>query len=94
MAGTATLLYYTLYISPQRFQVLYWTAGIHYSLAIISGIFLFALITSQSVRATRSKLIDYIIIPAAILAGGFSETWEYLFAQLHDFVFGSAFGCK
>jgi hypothetical protein len=74
MAGTATLLYYTLYISPQRFQVLYWTAGIHYSLAIISGIFLFALITSQSVRATRSKLIDYIIIPVAILAGGFSET--------------------
>lgn len=70
----ATLLYYTLYISPQRFQTLYWTAGIHYSLAIISGIFILALTTSQGVRETRSKAIDLIIVPVAFLAGGFSET--------------------
>lgn len=72
--GAATILYFTLYISPQRFQVLYWIAGIHYSLTIITGIFLLALITSQGTRKTRSKAIDYIIILVAFLAGGFSET--------------------
>ncbi|MBE0669627.1 MAG: hypothetical protein IH588_03485 [Anaerolineales bacterium] len=72
--SAVTILYFTLYISPQRFQVLYWIAGIHYSLTIVTGIFLLALITSQAVRETRSKAIDYIIIPVAFLAGGFSET--------------------
>lgn len=71
--SVAIIIYYTLYISPQRFQVLYWTAGIHYSLAIISGIFLLALITSQAIRETKNKYIDYIVIPLAFLAGGFSE---------------------
>ena len=74
LLSAATIVYYTLYISPQRFQVLYWTAGIHYSLTIITGIFLLALITSQAVRETRSKAVDIIIIPVAFLAGGFSET--------------------
>jgi len=72
--SAATILYFTLYISPQRFQVLYWIAGIHYSLTIVTGIFLLALVTSQAARETRSKAIDYIIIPVAFLAGGFSET--------------------
>lgn len=72
--SAATILYSTLYISPQRFQVLYWIAGIHYSLTIITGIYLLALITSQAVRETRSKAIDIIIVPVAFLAGGFSET--------------------
>lgn len=74
LLGSATILYYVLYISPQRFQVLYWIAGIHYSLTIITGIFLLALITSQATRETRSKAIDIITIPLALLAGGFSET--------------------
>lgn len=74
LLSAATILYFSLYISPQRFQVLYWIAGIHYSLTIITGIFLLALITSQAVRETRSKAIDYVIIPVALLAGGFSET--------------------
>lgn len=74
LLSAATILYFTLYISPQRFQVLYWIAGIHYSLTIITGIFILGLITSQAVRETRSKAVDYIIIPVALLAGGFSET--------------------
>lgn len=72
--SAVTILYFTLYISPQRFQVLYWIAGIHYSLTLITGIFILALITSQAARKTKSKAVNYIIIPAALLAGGFSET--------------------
>ncbi len=74
LLGAVTILYFTLYISPQRFQVLYWIAGIHYSLTISAGIFLLALITSQGTREVRSKAVDYIIVPVAFLAGGFSET--------------------
>jgi len=70
----AILIYYTLYLSPQRFQVLYWMAGIHYSFSIIMGLFLFGLITYQIARDTRSQIAEYFTLPLAFLAGGFSET--------------------
>jgi hypothetical protein len=70
----ATLLYYNLYLSPQRFQVLYWTAGIHYSFSIITGIFILVLLTSQITRDQRSKTIDVAAALVAFFAGGFSET--------------------
>jgi len=70
----AVLLYYALYISPQRFQVLYWIAGIHYSFSIISGIFILAMITYQITLDQRNKVIDVLIAPLAFFAGGLSET--------------------
>lgn len=72
--GVALLVYYSLYISPQRFQVLHWTAGIHYSFSIISGVFLAALLSHRVIQENRSRIIDYLIAPLAFLAGGFSET--------------------
>jgi hypothetical protein len=69
----ATFLYYTFYLSPQRFQVLYWIAGIHYSFAMISAIFILALITYQMTRRQRSKLVDVLIAPLAFFGGGLSE---------------------
>jgi len=82
LLSAAMLLYFTLYISPQRFQVLYWIAGIHYSLTIIMGIYLVGLITHQMTLEKRSKLVDWLIIPLAFIAGGFSETGSaYLFSS-------------
>ena len=72
--GAVILLYYTLYTSPQRFQILYWMAGIHYSFSVITGIFLVGLVMYQLTRETRSKVLDYLAIPLAFIAGGFSET--------------------
>jgi hypothetical protein len=72
--GAVVLLYYTLYLSPQRFQVAYWIAGIHYSFSIITGLYLAGLITYQIARGARSKIADFITFPLAFLAGGFSET--------------------
>lgn len=72
--GATILLYYTLYISPQRFQILYWIAGIHYSFSIITGIYLTGIITYQITREKRSKIADYLTVPLAFLAGGLSET--------------------
>jgi hypothetical protein len=82
LLGAVVLLYYTLYISPQRFQVVYWMAGIHYSFSIITGLYLTGLVTYQISRDTRSKIADYITFPLAFLAGGFSETGcAYLFSS-------------
>lgn len=94
LLGTATLLYFVLYISPQRFQILYWTAGIHYSLAIISGIYLLGLITFQATRETRSTLVDIIIIPVAFLAGGFSETGNAFLLATMSFVLAAVWFFK
>ncbi|MBI3169045.1 MAG: hypothetical protein HYZ22_11235 [Chloroflexi bacterium] len=94
LLGTATLLYYVLYISPQRFQILYWTAGIHYSLAIICGIYLLGLITFQATRKSRSMLVDIIIIPVAFLAGGFSETGNAFLLASMSFVLAAVWFFK
>jgi hypothetical protein len=70
----ALLLFYTLYLSPHRFQILYWRSGVlPYSWAIASGLFLLGLITSQLTREQPSKAIAYIIAPVAFIGGGFSE---------------------
>ena len=72
--GALFLLYYTLYLSPQRFQVLYWISGIHYSLAIIFGLCLAGWAVHQSIAQTSNKAIEWLCLPIAFLAGGFSET--------------------
>ncbi|MGA7193091.1 MAG: hypothetical protein WBW94_05610 [Anaerolineales bacterium] len=68
------LLCFMLYFSPQRFQVLYWRSGVHYSFTIIAGIFLAALITSQMLNEHDSRITNYGIAVLAFMAGGLSET--------------------
>lgn len=72
--GSALLIYYTLYISPQRFQVLYWVSGIHYNFSIIAGICMAGLIAHQITQANRDKVFDYLAAPLAFAGGGLSET--------------------
>lgn len=74
LLGALNILFYTLYFSPQRFQILYWMAGIHYSFSIIAGLYLAGLVTYQVQRETHSKVADILAFPLAFLAGGFSET--------------------
>jgi len=68
------ILYYTLYISPDRFQILYWRSGvIPYSFAIIFGLFLLGLITHQALRQEISKANIILTVIAGLIGGGFSE---------------------
>ena len=72
--ASGLLLFYTLYLSPQRFQVLYWRSGVlPYSWTIIFGLLALGLITSQLARETPSRTKLVAIAAVSFLAGGFSE---------------------
>ncbi len=68
------LLYYALYLAPQRFQILYWRAGVHYSFTIVLGLYVLGLITSRGIGKLSSRLVNVAIVPLAFFAGGLSET--------------------
>ncbi|NOY99263.1 MAG: hypothetical protein GXP40_08695 [Chloroflexi bacterium] len=75
--ASALLLYYNLYISPQRFQILYWRSGIlPYSTAIIFGLYILGIITDQMTEENtlKTKTSVFLVAPLSFLAGGFSET--------------------
>ena len=68
------LLFYTLYLSPHRFQILYWRSGVlPYSWTIISGLYILGLVTSQLTRDRPSKGLFYTTGFISFLGGGFSE---------------------
>jgi hypothetical protein len=68
------LLFYTLYLSPHRFQILYWRSGVlPYSWTIISGLYVLGLITSQLTKEHPSRNIIYATGFTSFLGGGFSE---------------------
>lgn len=72
--ASSLLLYFTLYISPQRFQILYWRAGVMpYSAAIVFGLYILAIITNQALENKPSRAANILLAPLAFLAGGFSE---------------------
>ncbi|HUI88495.1 MAG TPA: hypothetical protein VLX61_07185 [Anaerolineales bacterium] len=77
------LLCFMLYLSPQRFQILYWRSGVHYSFTIIAGLFIIALILSQMIADHAGRATNYLIAVLAFIAGGLSETGcVYLFCAL------------
>ncbi|MEK6753201.1 MAG: hypothetical protein AABZ00_13155 [Chloroflexota bacterium] len=72
--ASAFLLFYNLYISPQRFQILYWRSGVlPYSTAIVFWLIILGFITHQMTRATPAKWIPYVVAPFAFLAAGLGE---------------------
>ncbi|HKY54856.1 MAG TPA: DUF6056 family protein, partial [Anaerolineales bacterium] len=74
LLAVTLLLFYTLYLSPHRFQILYWRSGVlPYSWTIISGLYILGLITSQLTREQPSKSIIYSTGLISFLGGGFSE---------------------
>ncbi|MBC7877777.1 MAG: hypothetical protein H7Y59_11465 [Anaerolineales bacterium] len=74
LLGTGLLLYYNLYLSPQRFQILYWRSGVlPYSTAIIFWLLILGFITHQMTRDTPVRWVNYIVAPLAFLAAGLGE---------------------
>jgi len=67
-------IYYSLYLAPHLYQSLYWRSGsLPYFEPIVIGIFVFALLTHQSVREKPSAVLTAVIALLSFLAGGFSE---------------------
>lgn len=83
LLGCAMLLYFNLYISTQRFQVLYWQAGVHYSFTLITAVYLLGIITSQMAGGQGNKFSKVLIALLAFLGGGLSEIGSvYLLAGI------------
>ena len=82
--ASTLLLFYTLNLSPHRFQILYWRSGVlPYSWTIISGLYILGLITSQLTREEPSKGIIYLTAFISFFGGGFSEIGAaFLFSAL------------
>jgi hypothetical protein len=82
LLAAALLLFYNLYLSPQRFQILYWRSGVlPYSSAVVFGLLLFGFITQQMNREAPARWINYVIAPLAFIAAGLGEISSvYLFS--------------
>ncbi len=72
LLASAFLLYFNLYISPQRFQILYWRSGVlPYSTAILFWLLMMGLMTSQLIR--KADWVNYVLAPFAFLTAGLGE---------------------
>lgn len=70
----AIVIYYSIYLTPNLYQSLYWRSGsLPYFEPIVFSVFIFALVTYQGVLAKRSHLIFVIVAILSLFAGGFSE---------------------
>jgi hypothetical protein len=71
---SSLLLFYNLYISPQRFQILYWRSGVlPYSTAIVFWFFILGLGTHQMLRDRPATWVHFIIAPLAFITAGLGE---------------------
>jgi hypothetical protein len=74
LLAAGLLLFYNLYLSPQRFQILYWRSGVlPYSTAIIFWLLILGFVTGQMNRETPARWVNYIVAPLAFLAAGLGE---------------------
>jgi len=82
LLACALLLFYNFYLSPQRFQILYWRSGVlPYSTAIIFWLLILGFVTQQMNRETPARWVNYIVAPLAFLAAGLGEiSCVYLFS--------------
>ena len=75
LLACSLLLYYDLYLSPQRFQILYWlSAVVPYSTALTFWFLLLGLITHQMIREAPARWVNWLVAPLAFMAAGLHET--------------------
>jgi hypothetical protein len=84
LLAAGLLLFYNLYLSPQRFQILYWRSGVlPYSTAIVFGLLLFGFITQQMNREIPVRWVNYIVAPFAFITAGLGEiSCVFLFSAI------------
>jgi hypothetical protein len=68
------LVYFSLYLAPNQFQILYWRTGIlTYSAPLIGALWLLGLVLSPAVFPISSKTAAIAAAPLAFITAGFSE---------------------
>jgi hypothetical protein len=94
LLAAGILLFYNLYLSPQRFQILYWRSGVlPYSTAVIFWFYLLGIITQQMNRPTR--WVNFIAAPLAFIAAGLGEiSCVFLFSGTTLLLIGAWFNKK
>jgi hypothetical protein len=71
---SATIVYFSIYLSPHIYQSLYWRTGmLTYTAPLAFLPWIFVLITEQSKREKPSPGLTTLIFITALLGGGFSE---------------------
>ena len=90
LLAAGILLFYTLYLSPQRFQILYWRSGVlPYSTAIIFWLYLLGFITRQMTLQNPAHWVNFIVGPLAFIAAGLGEiSCVFLFSGTTLLLFG------
>lgn len=88
LLASAFLLYFNLYISPQRFQTLYWRSGVlPYSTAIVFWLLIMGLVTHRLKR--QADWVNYVIAPFAFITAGLGEiSATLLFTATSMLLFG------
>ena len=96
LLAAGLLLFYNLYLSPQRFQILYWRSGVlPYSAAIVFGLLLLGFITHQTTRQSPARWVNYIVAPLAFIAAGLGEiSCVFLFSGVTLLLIGAWLGRK
>jgi hypothetical protein len=90
---TAIIVFYTMYLTPHQYQSLHWRSGLlPYTAPIVFGVWVFALIVSQTVLQATSKKRMILTGMIAFFGGGFSEAGSaVLVSMLAGFVAFSFF---
>jgi len=94
LLAAGILLFYNLYLSPQRFQILYWRSGVlPYSTAVIFWLYLLGFITQQMIRKTG--WVNFVVAPLAFIAAGLGEiSCVFLFSGTTLLLIGAWFSRK
>ena len=72
--ASATIVYFSIYLSPQIYQSLYWRTGmLTYTTPLVFIPWIFVFISEQSKREKTSPIWTAFIFVLALLGGGFSE---------------------
>lgn len=72
--ASATIVYFSVYLSPQIYQSLYWRTGmLTYTTPLVFLPWIFVFITEQSKHEKPSPIWMALILVLALLGGGFSE---------------------
>jgi hypothetical protein len=72
--ASATIVYFSIYLSPQIYQSLYWRTGmLTYTTPLVFLPWIFVFITEQSKLEQPSSVWTVFIFILALLGGGFSE---------------------
>ena len=94
LLAATLLVFYTLNLSPHRFQILYWRSGVlPYSWTILAGLSVLGLITSQLIKEQPSRNIIYVTGFLSFFGGGFSEIGSaFLFSTFTILLAAAWFG--